>query len=113
MSKPITASFWTEIAFVVFQATASKILAYYPSVVENDQWPHLSQIVAQCVFTCPTRIFARKPVLYSNKSQNNAFCNGHVSDGDELAYWFQSKWNNFIDAERFVSQNIATYWTKF
>ncbi|CAF1073213.1 unnamed protein product [Adineta steineri] len=120
--KPISPILYTEIALVFFREKSFKVLERFPPVGTGDQRLLLSQIATQWVFACPTRIFTRHAASYSyvfgyplnfNRKQNDAYCNGHVCHGDELPYLFESRWNNFTDAARRISQSIASYWTNF
>ncbi|CAF3607934.1 unnamed protein product [Rotaria sp. Silwood1] len=121
-NKPILPMNYVEIVFGFFRSKALKVLERYPPVGEGDQRRLLSQIATQWVFSCPTRIFARKAALYtyvfgyplnSNTKKNEDICYRHVCHGDELPYLFESNWINITDIGRRISQSIATYWTNF
>ena len=120
--KPISPTFYMEIGLVIFRDKALKILERYPPIGLGDQRPLLSRIATEWLFACPTRIFARKAASYSyvfgsplhpNTTQNGTFCSGYVCHGDELPYLFESRWINFTDSARRVSQSMANYWTNF
>jgi carboxylesterase type B len=121
-NKPISPALYLEIGLGFFREKSLKVLERYPPSGVGDQRPRLSQIATQWVFACPTRVFARKAATYFyvfgyplnyNRSQDESFCNGHVCHGDELPFLFESKWINFTDTGRRVSQSIANYWTNF
>jgi carboxylesterase type B len=120
--QPVSPTLYLEIGLAIFREKSLKIFERYPPVGQGDQRPLLSRIATEWVFACPTRLFARKTAMYSyvfgyplhsNTSQNGTFCSGYVCHGDELPYVFESRWINFTDAARHVSQSIASYWTNF
>jgi len=105
-----------------FKTKAEKVLQRFPPVGEGDQRALFSRLLTQWVFACSTRIFARKAANYSyvfgypydyDGWETLSFCNGHVCHGGELVYVFESKWVNFTDVGRRISQSMATYWTNF
>lgn len=120
--KPVSPILYAEIGLAIFREKALKVGERYPPVLGQDQRPLLSKIATQWVFACPTRIFARKASTYSylfgyplisDEKQNKSICYEHVCHGDELPFLFESRWLNFTDAGRRVSQSMATYWTNF
>lgn len=122
LNETMSASLYGEIVLGIFQTKAVKVLERFPPSGAGDQRTLFSRIITQWLFSCTTRIFARQAANYSYVYDypydfdgwgNWTFCNGHVCHGVEIPYIMQSKWNNFTDAGRRVSQNMGTYWTNF
>jgi carboxylesterase type B len=121
-NKTISTSFYSEIVLAIFRTRAVKVLERFPPSGSGDQRPLLSHILTQWLFSCTTRIFARKAATYSyvygypydfDGWGSWTFCNGHVCHGVEIPYVMESEWVNFTDAGRRVSESMGTYWTNF
>jgi carboxylesterase type B len=119
-TKPVSPILYSEIGLAIFREKAFKIAEHFPPG-DLDERLLLSKIATEWVFACPTRIFARKAATYSYvfgyplipASQNTSYCSGYVCHGDELPFVFESKWINFTDTGRRISESMATYWTNF
>ncbi|CAF1538202.1 unnamed protein product [Adineta ricciae] len=118
-NKSVTISEYTALAIGLFGEKALKILEHYPPLSSDDQRPNIVRIATEWIFTCSTRLFARKAASYSyvfgypyNKV-NTLNCPDHACHGDEVAYVFQSFWQRFTDIGRYISQGMGTYWTNF
>ncbi|UJR12357.1 hypothetical protein I4U23_016534 [Adineta vaga] len=119
LKKNITVSEYIGMAIGLFGEKALKILEHYPPLTSGDQRPNIARIATEWIFTCSTRVFARKAATYSyvfgypyNKV-NSLNCPDHACHADELPYIFQSFWERFTDSGRYISQGMATYWTNF
>lgn len=121
-SKPISPTLYAEAILGAFQEHGLKVLERYPPDGIGDQRPIFAKVITQWGFSCPNRVFARKAASYLyvfgyppdfDGWLFTPECKGHVCHGDELSYMFESAWNNFTDAGRRVSRNMATYWTNF
>jgi para-nitrobenzyl esterase len=118
--QPITPSEYIGVVLALFGEKGFKILKQYPPDGEGDQRPLVARACTQWVFSCSTRVFARKAASYfyafgySSDTENSIQCRGaHACHGDDLPFTFESFWPKFSDAGRRVSQSIATYWTNF
>ena len=113
---------YIESLLIGFRQHASKVLERYPPQGTGDQRSLAAKLITQWGFACPSRVFARKAgtflYVYGYPPDFDGWlftpdCQGHVCHGDELAYLFQSAWDNFTDAGRRVSLSVATAWTNF
>jgi para-nitrobenzyl esterase len=118
--KPVTPSEYIAFILALFGENGFKILEKYPPDGEGDQRPLITRCCTQWVFSCSTRVFARKAASYlyafgySSDTGNSIQCRGaHTCHGDELPFTFESFWTRFSDAGRRVSQSMATFWTNF
>lgn len=117
--QPISPVTYAEIGLAFFGKRALQVLERFPPDPTDDQRQLLSQIVTEWVFACSTRVFARQVARYSYVFAypllplNAAGCQGHVCHGDELPFLFESRWTNFTDAGRRVSEQMGIYWTNF
>ncbi len=119
LKKNVTVSEYIEFAIGLFRDKAVKILEHYPPLSSDDQRPNIARIATEWVFTCSTRVFARKAASYSYvfaypyNQVNSLNCADHACHADELPYIFESFWQRFTDIGRYISQGMATYWTNF
>ncbi|CAF4190074.1 unnamed protein product [Rotaria sp. Silwood2] len=121
-STPVPPMLYAEIGLAIFGTKFLKIIERYPPEGSGDQRLLLARLATQWIFACPTRVFARKTATYSyafgyplqtNGTMNSSGCDGHTCHGDELVFLFESFWVNFTDADRRISQTLATYWTNY
>jgi carboxylesterase type B len=117
--KNVTVSEYIGLAIGLFGEKAVKILEHYPPLSSDDQRPNIVRIATEWIFTCSTRVFARKAATYSyvfgypNNTVNSLNCVDHACHADELPYIFESFWERFTDIDRYISHSMATYWTNF
>lgn len=121
--KPITTSDYIAIILGLFPEEAIKILEKYPPDSSGDQRALVSRICTRWVFSCSTRIFARKAATYSyvfgypydriTLNSSSLRCPNHACHADELPYVFESQWDQFTAAGQQVSKSMGTYWTNF
>ena len=121
-TKPVSLSSYVEILAFTFHENVVKVLERYPPSQIDDQRSLMSKLATHWVFSCPTRVFARKAGSYAyvfgfpldfDGWENETFCNNHVCHAGELPYTFQSAWVNFTDAGKRVSSAMGIYWTNF
>jgi acetylcholinesterase/cholinesterase len=121
-SKPVSLELYIEALLFTFHEKAIKVFERYPPNELDDQRPLMSRLATHWVFSCATRIFARKASSYSyvfgfpldfDGWENETFCNNHTCHAGELPYTFQSAWINFTDAGKRVATSMGTYWTNF
>ena len=120
--KVLTPSEYIVLMVGLYVEKAGKVLEKYPPEGEGDQRDLVVRGCTQWVFVCPTRAFARKGALYyyaygypsnGERFSNRITCRGHACHGDELPIVFEANWGNLTDADRRMSQHVATYWTNF
>lgn len=122
LNKTMPATVYSEAILAIFGSKGVKVLEHFPPSDAEDQRTLFSKIITQWLFSCTTRIFARKAANYTYVHDYPydydgwgpwTFCNGHSCHGVEIPYVMQSKWVNFTDAGRRVSENMGRYWTNF
>ncbi|CAF1467443.1 unnamed protein product [Adineta steineri] len=122
-NKTVSPSEYIGVIIVLFREKASKVLQQYPPESSGDQRFLIVRFATHWVFSCSTRVFARKAASYNyvygypsnkdNLKKNSIQCTDHACHADELPFLFESYWNNFTDTGRYISQSMATYWTNF
>ncbi|CAF0724876.1 unnamed protein product [Rotaria sp. Silwood1] len=121
-STPVSPRLYAEVGIAIFGTKFLKIIERFPPEGPGDQRSLLARLATQWIFACPTRVFARKAATYSyvfgyplqtNGTINSSGCDGHTCHGDELVFLFESFWVNLTDADRYMSQTLATYWTNY
>ena len=118
--QPVTPSEYAAVIFGLFGEKGFKVLNKYLPEGSGDQRALIARGCTKWVFSCSTRVFARKAATYYYvygypfDTENSIQCRGgHACHGDELPFIFQSYWEKFSDAGRRVSQSMATFWTNF
>ena len=115
----ITVSEYIGMAVGLFGENALKILEHYPPISGGDQRSNIAHVATHWIFSCSTRVFARKAATYSYvfgypyNQIISSNCADHACHGDEVPYIFESFWQRFSDIGRYISQGMATYWTNF
>ena len=118
----VTSAEYVALVLGLFGEKGLKVFERYPPTGEGDQRRLVARLCTQSVFACSTRIFARNAANYTyafgypvnmENSQYSITCRGGACHGDELTFIFESNWAGFTDADRRVSQSMATYWTNF
>lgn len=120
-SQTLTPFLYVDALIVAFPEHAFKIIERFPPNGTGDQRSLLSHLITEWIFACSTRIFARNSPSYlyvfgyppDFSGWFPHYCDGHVCHADEVAYVFESAWDNMTDAGRRLSQNMVTYWTNF
>ncbi|CAF1489993.1 unnamed protein product, partial [Adineta ricciae] len=119
LKKNVTVIEYMAMAVGLFGENALKILEHYPPLPSGDQRSNIAKIATEWIFTCSTRVFARKAATYSyvfgypDNTLNSLNCKDHACHADELPYVFQSFWDRFTDVGRYISHGMATYWTNY
>ncbi|CAF1334925.1 unnamed protein product [Adineta steineri] len=122
-NKTVSPSEYIGVIIILFREKASKVLQQYPPEGSGDQRFLIVRFATHWVFSCSTRVFARKAASYSyvygypsnkdNLKKTSIQCSDHACHADELPFLFESYWDNFTDTGRYISQSMATYWTNF
>ncbi|CAF1420460.1 unnamed protein product [Adineta ricciae] len=117
--KNVTISEYIAFTVGLFGEKSLKVLEHYPPTASVDQRPTLVRMATHWVFSCSTRVLARKAATYSyvfgypDNRVNSLNCKDHACHADELPYIFQSFWDRFTDVGRYISHGMATYWTNY
>ena len=119
LKNNVTVSEYIAFAIGLFGEKATKVLEHYPPTGSGDQRPNIARIATEWIFTCSTRVFARKAASYSYifgypyDKVDSLSCPDHACHADEIPFVFESFWERFTDIGRYISQGMATYWTNF
>ncbi|UJR18219.1 hypothetical protein I4U23_005119 [Adineta vaga] len=119
LKRNVTLSEYIGMVIGLFGEKALKVLEHYPPIGSIDQRPNIVRIATEWIFTCSTRVFARKAATYSYvfgypyNRVSSLNCPDHACHADELSYIFQSSWERFTDIRRYISHGMATFWTNF
>ncbi|CAF2872834.1 unnamed protein product [Rotaria sp. Silwood2] len=97
LTQPLSPLGYLTVGQILLGSNFSAIAMRYPPEGSGDQRPLLARLVTQWVFACSTRVLAHKAAAYSY----------------ELPFLFQAFWLNFTNADRYISQTLATYWTNY
>lgn len=104
--------------------------AEYPPANTSDLRYELSQVMADYLFTCPTRNVTQNLIERGNNQTylyvfdhatvakgswgNATYCEGHVCHAAELGYVFQNRIvGNITRDEAILSELMEIYWTNF
>ncbi|CAF3372257.1 unnamed protein product, partial [Rotaria sp. Silwood2] len=122
LTQPLSPLGYLTVGPILFGSNFSAIAMRYPPEGSGDQRPLLARLVTQWVFACPTRVLAHKAAAYSyvfgyplrtTGIINAGICEARACHGYELPFLFQAFWLNFTNADRYISQTLATYWTNY
>eukprot|EP01133_Synstelium_polycarpum_P013349 gene13349-15702_t len=105
---------------------SSRVLERYPSSLQGDAGPSLAKLWTDILFTCPARrrLIARSKAnltsyhykfTYPLRADHRVqFCVGIACHGTDVNYIMSfSKYINFVEKERYLSNEMVSYYSNF